>query len=382
MSTTLRQQGFGLVEVMVGLVVAMVTVLAVMQAMNQAEAARRVTVGGDDAQLNASMALHLLGRELRRAGHGINGFEVLGCSLSYTTSEDGQAITLAQLAPVTLNADQVAAGDSHTDTLLLVTGNAAGPAEGDATTATTTSSTYTITTASNFVAGDYVVVADASRSSSCALKLAQVTAVSGQVLTVSNGDAGHASGSLVFNLGASPRIQAYAVRNGDLTVCDFLAYDCSSTSTASTGSSTVWVPLASQVVSLRAQYAKDTTSSAMDGVADQFDTYSPGDSDDNLSAYALQCRWARILGVRLAVVGRSVPYDRSAPSEGVSTLTWSGGTVDTGNVPSNPVALAVDLSGLSDRAYHRYRLMETVVPLRNIIWQGNQATFQGGSSGC
>ena len=52
-----RQTGFSLIEIMVGLVIGMVGVIILSQVMLQSEDTKRNTTSGDDAQINASIAL-------------------------------------------------------------------------------------------------------------------------------------------------------------------------------------------------------------------------------------------------------------------------------------------------------------------------------------
>ena len=72
-------------------------------------------------------------------------------------------------------------------------------------------------------------------------------------------------------------MRAYAVRNQNLTVCDYVLNDCGAA--ANNGDPAIWVPIANNVVSLRAQYGRDTTDAPppplvlarMDGTVDVWD---------------------------------------------------------------------------------------------------------------
>ena len=63
-----------------------------------------------------------------------------------------------------------------------------------------------------------------------------------------------ANGTL-FNLGRAPKILAYAIRGGNLTVCDYAANNCGDANNKD--DATVWVPIVSSIVSLRAEYGRD-----------------------------------------------------------------------------------------------------------------------------
>jgi type IV pilus assembly protein PilW len=78
-------------------------------------------------------------------------------------------------------------------------------------------------------------------------------------------------------------------------------------------------------------------------------------------------QWQQVLSIRLAVLARSDHYERPEPAGSPCTATtntnaptWVGG-----NFP----ALG-DLSNTANPARcYTYRVFETVVPLRNMIWR-------------
>jgi type IV pilus assembly protein PilW len=72
--------------------------------------------------------------------------------------------------------------------------------------------------------------------------------------------------------------------------------------------------------------------------------------------------WRRIKAIRIALVARSTQYEKPKPNEACKTTTsamaehWSEwATFDTTNYPD-------------DWQCYRYKVFETVVPLRNVIW--------------
>lgn len=382
-----HQHGLSIIELMVGLVLGMFAVLAILQLLATASAQQRLSSSSGDAQINAATAMHLLTREITEAGLGISAYTVLGCSLSYTTTSDSKSVSLPSLGPVTINpaTSLVPAGDANTDTLLVFAGNSASPSEGDATLAVSSSTAYTVTAPASFGTGHYVMAAATTRdsSSSCALQLGKVTAIAGAQLSVSAGTANLPIGSAVYNLGPAPAIHAYAIRNGQLTACDYLAYNCGDSSYTTTLNSTVWVPVASHVVSLRAQYGRDTTDSSMDGVVDRYDQATPGSSSDT-SGLAPYCSWLRVVGLRLVLVAQSQQYDKQNVT--TSAPTWAGSSANSSTSSTlttvTPTALAINLSGNSDWQHYRYKRIEATVPLRNLIWNGNQMTYQNGGLAC
>jgi type IV pilus assembly protein PilW len=343
-----RARGLGLVEVMVGLVIGMVAILVVMQVFQLSEGSRRTTVGGDDAQMAGTLTLTALQRELRQAGYGSNAFPTIGCSI---TLPGGW--TLPALAPVTINPDVavVPAGDPNTDTLLLIYADTTGSPEGDQVSAQTAQNVYSVATPTSFAVGDFVVAALETRPDPCNLALEQVLAVtspSPPTITVATGVAGMTNGA-VYNFGRNPRFVAYAVRNGNLTMCDYRANDCRN----GVDDPAIWTPIGQGIVSVRAVYGRDI-SAPMDATVDEYVQATP----------ATQCDWARVSAVQLAVVSRSGEFDRTLGVEVpvIAAPEWRASD-----------AAPIDLSAAADWESYRYKVFETTVPVKNMAWQGAQS---------
>jgi type IV pilus assembly protein PilW len=339
-----RQRGVSLVEIMIGLVLGMLSVLVVLQVFQRSDTARRAALGGDDAQNSGAIALTQLQRDLRQGGHGVASFPIMGCNLLLP---DGR--TLANLAPVTINHPSIPAGDDGTDTVLVVYGSSGGAPEGSRILLQPANATYGVPAPDAFNVGDFVVASPAQRPSACTLRLTTVASVAAPNVTTAADAAGMANGRL-YNLGPAPRMLAYAVRAQQLTVCDMLAADCALAANAD--DPTIWVPVGHQIVSLRAQYGRDTTAPTMDAVVDVFDQAAP----------ATACDWMRVSAVRLAVVARSPQQATEAVT--ASAPAWAG-SVDA----------PIELDGLADWQQFRYRSFETLVPIRNMTWLG-------GAPGC
>ena len=64
-----KEQGVGLVEVLIGIVISMLLVLMMFQVYVVAEGQKRTITSANDAQENASYGLFLLGQELASAGN-------------------------------------------------------------------------------------------------------------------------------------------------------------------------------------------------------------------------------------------------------------------------------------------------------------------------
>ncbi len=66
-----KQQGFTIVELMVGLVIGLIATLIIMQTFSAFEGNKRSTTGISDAQTSGSIGLFMIQRELQFAGYGI-----------------------------------------------------------------------------------------------------------------------------------------------------------------------------------------------------------------------------------------------------------------------------------------------------------------------
>jgi len=325
-----RAAGFSLVELLVGIVVAMAAIIVVMQVFRISEGQRRSTTGTDDAQTSGAVALTLMQRDLRQAGQGFMSAQLLGCSLAL-----GNGQTLATLAPVIINPAGIPAGDSKTDVLLVAYGSGWGAPEGSLIAIQPGPATYAVPSSMSYQVGDRIIATPQTRASPCSLNLTNISQQPTTTdVTVALGLASAANG-ILFNLGRTPRFNVYAVRSGKLTLCDYLTQDCTSTDAKN------WTELSEGIVSLRAQYARDTSLPNRDAAADTFDQSTP----------ATFCGWGRIVGVRVAMVARGRQPEKTDVT--AAAPTWSGSA-------STPI----ELTG-SDWKLYRYKTFDTTVPLRN-----------------
>lgn len=350
-----RERGFSLVELMVGLAIGMIGVVIMMQIFSVSEGYKRTTTGGDDAQNNGAISLYSLQRDLRQAGQGSHSFNgvvppgsapsLIGCNVTLRPG-----VTVSATAPVTINHASIPAGDASTDTLLVFYGNSNDGPEGEMIGGQPATNTYRLTgfaaaaSAPSFRVGDQVVAHPQTRASPCNLSMEGVTAVAGNDVTVGAGVTGVSSGAL-FNLGPAPRVVVYAVRGSALTMCDYMVNNCGGAFNAAD-----WVPIASNVVSLRAQYGHDTTAGTMDLTVDAYNQSTP----------TTECGWVRMRAVRVALVARSAQLEKEVVT--AAAPAWAAAS-----------AAAIDLSADANWQKYRYKVFETVVPLRNVAWLGVQS---------
>jgi type IV pilus assembly protein PilW len=304
-----------------------------------------------------AVMMHLLQRDLMQAGYGISSDNILNCNVAIPAGPGAGKVV--PIAPVVIypagNTSTVVAPQTDvnerntTDRLLVFYGSSSAQPEGNAV-VSVTGNAYAVSGASlAFNVGDWVIpFVDCSAT----LTMTQVTAT--DVSTVTTAGAGLAGAKALYNLGTTPRIVAYAVRNGALTTCDYMAADCSSASAAN------WTALGGNIVALRAQYGRDTSGGAIVKV-------STWDQTTPTSAKGWECSPA----VRFVLVAKSTQYETKIDTTGQRTCeavtaaapAWGFGTAGP----------AVDLSkngAVTDWQCYRYRTFENIAPLRNMVWQG------------
>ncbi len=382
MANRRKAGGFSIVELMVGMVLGLIGILVVMQVYLFSEGRKRTTTSGGDAQSNGAIALYTLQKDTALAGYGMASLDILNCNVrAYNENRNPTDFTFSAMAPVTINPTGIPAGDANTDVVRVAYGTSDGLAEGVSFRQQSgASANYQVDNRSGFTVGNMVItvqsgldctlaqITDLPASGSCGQGGGGQTDVvihnSGQfkdpgqncnqVPSHWNKPSGlgvtYTSGKL-YDMGRLPAAHIYAVRNGNLTMCDYMAADC--TDAAKVNDATVWVPIVNNIVSLQAQYGRDT-SAPMDMVVDTYDQTTP----------TTACGYARVPAVRLAVVARSPQYEKDAVTP--AAPAWLGGSVDLSKKP--------DGTANPDWQHYRYKLFETVIPLRNIVWMGVQTS--------
>lgn len=347
------QQGLSLIEVLVGMLIAMIGVVIMMEVLMTSEERNRTTSAGNDATSSGAIMLYMIQRDIAQSGYGFNTSRLLGCSVTLPT---GATIPLA---PVVINPPValVPAGDPNTDRLLVMYGTGSGQPEGNQV-FSTTASVYEAQAPAAFAIDDLVLgVADACPA---ALQFGRVTVLGANTIRTvavnAGGSATTPSSTALFNLGRTPRVVAYAIRNGALTSCDFMAVDCRVVNAAN------WTPLANGIVSLRAQYGRDEVA-PITGEVDTWDQTTP----------ATACTRARTPAVRFALVARSGQFETAVGADGRRTCeqvtsgptipTWAGNATAPIDLTKNP-----DNSDNTDWQCYRYRTFEVIAPSRNVVW--------------
>jgi type IV pilus assembly protein PilW len=136
----------------------------------------------------------------------------------------------------------------------------------------------------------------------------------------------------IYNLGSGAQLTQWQVSAGVLTRTNVLRGSTSAEVTEG-------------VVNLQAEYGVDANSNGRIEAGEWTNT--------------APILWSRVLAVRVAVLARSSQFERENVTP--AAPAWAGGAFVMQNL---------DASGTDagDWHHYRYRVYETVVPLRNMIW--------------
>ena len=103
---TSPQKGFSLIELMVGMTIGFIALIVIVQTMSVFDAHKTTTTAAADAQENGLLALSAIERDIRRAGAGFNHKEGMRCQALYsyrqTRSGEGVPVPVGAAAPFPL----------------------------------------------------------------------------------------------------------------------------------------------------------------------------------------------------------------------------------------------------------------------------------------
>jgi type IV pilus assembly protein PilW len=379
-----RARGFSLVELMVSVVVGMLALMFATRLITGAEQNKQAALGGSDSMQNGMLAMFSISNDAAQAGYGLNDPIVVGCD---TVMSDLSGYALAGVTRGALNVTPLAAAviqsnGANPDSISLYAGSSA-----------TGTGTLRITdtyagggTASidrvpyGFALNDVLLLAPETPGGQCA-----ITQISGdttvpttpQTVTVAPNAAARFAPTVwgpsfpggisrAFNLGpaGSLSFHTWSVANG------FLQLRATDLSGASAAASTV----VDNVVSIKAQYGFDLTGNFNPDNGMVVSRWSPTMiSTDGVGPPGEATDYQRIAALRIAVVARSKAPERPAAGADCTATTSQPVVFATAN-PSGvaPVPMTVNVAVAGDPVdwkCYRYRVFETIVPIRNAAWR-------------
>jgi len=384
--TISRASGFSLIELMVGMVVGLLGVLVIQQAFQLNESYKRSTSGAGEAQSNGAIALYNLEREIRNAGYGMNDPNFLKCANIYWyyqgkySSPPGAAgptaLTTLRPAPVF-----IVDGGAGNDAINVIYSNntmrtvpSKMVSDRDNNLASNEAKRVDVDSNAGFAEDDLFVIAQTDPADGlykCAMY--NVTPPQGGVpllpshLWNASGTDGPYNPPLAASLFPRPMVNSQVYAMGQLSSNGFEIKDSTLTMTPAITRSAPGQPpslgntsfqLVSGIVGMKAWYVKDNGAGGV--VYDKILPISP-------------LEWQRVRAIRVMLLSRSTNYEKPAAGAG-GVCDATGATSPSiryydppsnsiGN--TNPIYFPVP-DGLP--SCYKYRLFETVVPLRNIRW--------------
>lgn len=342
------QRGFSLIELMVGMTIGLIASIVIIQVLTVFEQQRRSTTGSADAQTNGGIALFQIGRELQQAGYPLmpQTDSALECG-AITSNVAG----ITSLAPVSVTNGAATSSVPASDSITIRYGSTSlGGAPAQIT--AMVGAAATIGSNLGCAVGDVVLV---TSGTSCAITTATAVSASGVSpisVTLAN-TALAAPGAYLACVGTWNEV-TYAVNaaSGNL--------ERTATVNGVAGAAS---PTVVGVVNLQAQYGIAAT-------ANSNQIASWVDATGGTWAAPTVSNRNRIKAIRLAVIARNAKVESDVVTAACTSTTAAnpGGLCAWEGTAASP-APTVDLSpGNANWAKYRYRVFETILPLRNVIW--------------
>lgn len=367
------QAGFSLVEIMVGLVIGLLATLVITQVFSVFEGQKRSTTGVADAQTNGSIALYTVQRELQIAGYGllpIGDAGVPDSAIECATVNNAAAVGVGGISPAIITDGGALAGASDSITIRYGTTDTGGIPFSIKTVNIAGPNQVTVDNREGCQANDIALIVNGSTCSFT--RVTSLPAAASGVdpaLTLQDTTNAIALANLAC-LQAWNEI-TYRVNNGNLERCDLAA------ATANGGNCNLapatnanFVPYLNGIVNIQAQYGISSAANSNRVVQWVEPTgiwaATPAVADRN-----------RIKAIRIAIVARNGLLEKEVVTLPCTSLTanapnglcaWSATSLSPSIAsPAPQILLSNDADGTSWQRY-RYRVFETVVPLRNMIW--------------
>jgi type IV pilus assembly protein PilW len=363
--------GFTLIELLVAVVIGLLGVLVIFQVVSTWDAQRRTTVGGNDAQIAATLSGFNLERDIRKSGWGIGLADVtaraqgtplvMGCPV---VAQNATGNFTFLLTPVSIT--QGAGGQP--DSVTVLSGSSQFIAdEKRYLNGSATSKTSQLISASGVFRGDLLVFMN-DNPANRVCQLVEVTGTPDPVTFEHLPNASYTpqnatvprtasfnptatdvrlTGGVFFSLGPSPTLKTWSIR------------DQRTLSWRDAFGATPAVPndVAEGIIDMQAQYGYDTNG---DGRIDGTEWR------DTLPASP---EWGRVLAIQVALLSRSQQYEPQVVTTNAPTYFGSPGIPFVmRNVDGTTDSFTAASTDPNNWRQYRYRVYEKVIPVRNLLW--------------
>ena len=386
------QAGFSLVELMVGLTVGLIVILVVTQTLAIFEGQKRTTTSGADAQQSGLLGLFSIEQDVRMAGAGFTSIPTFSCVNFYsyykqTSAANPPAALGSGFTPVPVLIQDAGTGPgANSDQIIVRTGaNFAGSVPSrliEPLLSTTTPFNLLVERSYDFTNQDLIVLVDPTFPNCTLMRVTAVTPLQRQ-LSVASGQypefnpnprpsgwpAQYPAQSWVYRVGTTGMggvgTRTFSVdANQSLQVVD--------SNGAQSGI------LASDIVNLQAQYGLSTAANTKDIASWVNPTGSFAAA--TLAGSGGVANRQRIKAIRVAIVARSnnreaglvtsqcAAVNNNRPDCAcVNAATTNFGPCAWRDDATNP-GPTIDLRSDPDWQHYRYKVYQTIIPLRNSIW--------------
>lgn len=370
-SSSLRaERGLSLIEILVGVAIGIIGVLAIFQTVVVWNKHTQTTSAGGDAQISGTLALFSIERDLKQAGHGFGtaAAPVMGCVVQASGPTPARGFSFP-LSPVVVTPGAAGAPDQvdilYGDSSFFVCTEAFN---------FSTPTTKKLARRNGFKPGDLAVIAGngsaSAASSNCTLvEITDDTNVDGYTVAHAPGayvsyyeaasgvtrfDPAGGTGALyssgtMYSMGPAPVRNTWKIVNNRTLVRSELIQGTADTE------------VADGVISLKAQYGIDANNNHKIDAA-EWSASAPAD-------------WTTVLGVRVAILVRSRQFERNgnagaSAAAAVTTAapTWAGGAFLMTNVDGSADSFGPATPDPNNWRYYRYRVYERVIPFKNMLW--------------
>ncbi len=360
LTSKMKQNGFSLVEIMIGMVISLISMVIILQIFTAFEGQKRTSTSGSDAQSIGTISMFNIERDVRNAGYGMTDQGLLGCKIN--ASFNGTLLPTQTLMPLQITQG---AGTRPDRIDVMASGKTSFSIPARITVDHPASATnFFINSTQGMQVNDIMIAYQPGLDCT----VVQITGIPNGNVQIHHQSTspwnppggqnifppgGYSAGAILFNFGALLS-HSYYVDSANKLILQNLN---TSNNTSSTQE------MNSDVANMQAQYGFDTRAGTQStAIVDTWsDTLIDADGDGTVgNGGDIQ----RMIAIRLALSIRSTRKEPPAPAIGCNITTaaptWAGGTLDVSKYP--------DGKSFPDWKCYRYKTFETIIPLRNIIW--------------
>ena len=371
-------RGMSLIEIMVGLVIAMLGILVIFSVLAIAEGRKRTTAAASDAQMSGAVALFSIERDIKQAGYGFGTFGAANPMNCTVNAHDSLRSSGSQDFTFPLATAQITQGASGApDQLAAFYGNTDLIVAGKSFTFSTNSSKATSSTLggrTGLLRGNALLIAGpVGTPAVLTCQLVEVTGnTNADAVTIDHGTGTYTAqagggtvtarynkttgpaftNGFIYDLGNTPRRNVWSIQNARLVVQDDLHWTDADADGAND-------PLAvyDDIVNLQAEYGVAVDSNG-DGALDSIGSWTTTAPPDMSSVYA----------IRVGLLARSKQAEKTKVT--TTAPRWAAGSFTMSNADGTTDSDPGDVTAGDPNNWrnYRYRVHETLVPIRNVVW--------------